>query len=152
MAAGTASEAETLVPPLRAGGRFAAIAAIVIAASLLLPWYGFRIEKVGAVSRTGLDAFGWGQATLLLIVCAALVLIALSARGYVPPRPLSEGSLLVAAGAWAAVVCGYLMLDRPEQLEPFGPVRLRYGIFVALAAAVALALGGLRIRQEARHV
>ena len=146
------AEAKPLVPPLRAGGRFAAVAAIVIAASLPLPWYGFRIREFGSVAQTGLDAFGWGQATLVLVVCASLVLIVLGARGYVPPRPLSEGSLLFAAGVWAAVVCAYLMLDRPEQLDGFTTIRLRYGIFVALGGAAALALGGLRIRQEVRHV
>jgi hypothetical protein len=151
MAAEPAGEGETLVPPLRAGRRFAALAAIAIAGSLLLPWYGFRIKGFGTVAQTGLDAFGWGQATLILVVAAALVLIALGARGYRPPRPLSEGSLLLAAGIWAGLVCGYLMLDRPEELESFTTIRLRYGIFVAVGAAAALALGGLRVRQEARQ-
>jgi hypothetical protein len=139
------------VPQLRAGRRFAALAALAVAASLLLPWYGFQIRGFGSVAQTGLDAFGWGQATLMLIVCAALVLIALGARGYVPPRPLGEGSLLVAAGIWAALVCTYLMLDRPEELEGFTTISLRYGIFIAAGGAVALALGGLRVGQEARH-
>jgi hypothetical protein len=148
------AEARTrpLLPHLRAGRRLSAIAALVIAASLLFPWYGFRIQDFGSVAQTGLDAFGWGQATLMLVVCAALTLIVLAARGYVPPRPLNEGALLAGAGVWAAIVCAYLMLDRPEEIAGFSTIRLRYGIFIAAGAAAALALGGLRVRQETRHV
>ena len=53
------------------------------------------------------------------------------------------------AGAWAAILVGYRMVDRPE----FGLVGadrtgLRYGIFVALAGAGLLVIGGLRKRRE----
>ena len=131
---------------LRGAERLAAIGAAAVPVSLLLPWYGYRF--LGGLSQTGLDAFGFGQAAVLVTVAATLFLIVRCARGYRPPRPLSEGVLLIAAGAWMAVLLGYLMLDRPDQFEPL-EARLRYGIFVGLGGSLAVVVGGMRLRREA---
>jgi hypothetical protein len=127
--------------------RIAAIGALVVLASMLLPWYGLRF--LSSLSQTGLDAFGFAQAGLALTAGAALTLIARSALGYRLPRPLSEGGLLIAAGVWAAVLIGYAMIDRPDDFAPL-EISLRYGIFVALAGAVGVIVGGLRLRRESR--
>jgi hypothetical protein len=136
--------AETL-QALTMAERVAAIGAVVVLGSTLLPWYGLRF--LSSLSQTGLDAFGLAQAALALTALAALVLIVRCARGYRLPRPLSEGALLIAAGAWAALLVVYAMIDRPDD---FGlvTISLRYGIFVALAGAVAIAVGGVRLRRE----
>jgi hypothetical protein len=42
---------------------------------------------------------------------------------------------------------GYLMLDRPDQIEGLGNIHLRYGIFLALGGAAAMIAGGLRLRR-----
>ena len=93
---------------LRGAERLAAIGAAAVPVSLLLPWYGYRF--LGGLSQTGLDAFGFGQAALLVTVAATLFLIVSCARGYRPPRPLSEGALLIAAGVWMAILLGYLIV------------------------------------------
>jgi hypothetical protein len=130
---------------LRGAERLAAIGAAAVPVSLLLPWYGYRF--LGGLSQTGLDAFGFGQAALLVTVAATLFLIVRCARGYRPPRPLSEGALLIAAGVWMAILLGYLILDRPDQFEPL-EARLRYGIFVALGGSLAVVVGGMRLRRD----
>ena len=112
---------------------------------MLFPWYG--IEFSSGLSQTGLDTFGVGQLALLFTVGAALYLIARCASGYELPRPLREGSLLAVAGAWAAILVGYLMLDKPE-ISGHPNIHLRYGIFVALGGSLALLLGGLRLRRD----
>jgi hypothetical protein len=127
---------------LGAGQRIAAIGALTIMGSMVLPWYGFKL--IPGLSQTGLDAFGWGQAALALTAIAVLVLIFRTARGRAVPRPLAEGPLLVLAGVWAAVVVAYLMIDRPDAFDPL-KVTLTYGIFVALGGAFAMILGGLRV-------
>ena len=124
--------------------RIAAGGALLVLASMLLPWYGLRF--LSSLSQTGLDAFGFAQAGLALTAGAALTLIVRSGLGYGLPRPLSEGGLLIAAGAWAAVLVGYAMIDRPDDFAPL-EISLRYGIFIALGGALAVVVGGFRLRR-----
>jgi hypothetical protein len=63
--------------------------------------------------------------------------------------------MLFAAGAWAAAIVVYRMVDRPElDFEVVVRVKrdydLRYGIFVALAGALLIAIAGLRARRTER--
>ena len=132
----------SLPPP----ARLAALGALAVPGSMLFPWYG--IEFGPGLSKTGFDSFGLGQLALLLTMGAALYLIARCAGGYELPRPLREGTLLAVAGAWAAVLVGYLMLDKPDQISGYTGIHLRYGIFVALGGSLALLVGGLRLRRD----
>ena len=138
-----------MTEPLRsltAEERLAAIGAAVIVASLFLPWYG--VTLAGGLVKTAAGTFGLTEAALLLTVAAAMYLIAICAGGYKVPRPLDEGGLLVAAGAWSAVLIAYRFLDRPAfELPGVGHVGLRYGIFVALLGAGLIVFAGLRQRR-----
>jgi hypothetical protein len=129
---------------LRPPAQVATLGALAIPVSMVLPWYG--IPLTGGLAKTGFDSFGWGQLALLLTVGAVLYLIVRCLRGYVPPRPLGEGGLIAAGGAWSAVLVGYLMLDKPDRFAGFTEIHLRYGIFVAMGGAVAMIVGGLRLR------
>jgi hypothetical protein len=119
------------------------IGALVAIASPLLPWYGVPVS--GGLSKTGFDQFGLAALAMMITAGAALVLIARGARGYVPPRPLGAGGLLIAAGVWIGVLVCYLIADRPEELAGSSNVNLRVGLFVALGGAVALVAGGMRV-------
>ena len=132
----------SLPPP----ARLAALGALAVPGSMLFPWYGIQFGT--GLSQTGIDSFGLGQLALLVTVGAALFLIARCAGGYELPRPLREGSLLAVAGAWSAVLVGYLMLDKPDDISGFTNIHLRYGIFVALGGSLALLVGGLRLRRD----
>jgi len=135
---------------LPAPAKLAALGALAVPGSMLFPWYGIQFGP--GLSQTGLDSFGLGQLALLITVGAAVYLIARCASGYELPRPLREGSLLALAGAWSAVLVGYLMLDRPDTISIhtniYTDIHLRYGIFVALGGSLALLLGGLRLRRD----
>jgi hypothetical protein len=137
----------------RGDERLAVVGVAVIAGSLLLPWYG--IPVAGDLVQTGLGAFSWAEGALLLVGAATLVLAMQIGGGYVPPRPLTEWALLVAAGLWAAAIVAYRMVDRPDlELEVIVDVTrdydLRYGIFVALGGALLIAGAGLRARRHRR--
>jgi hypothetical protein len=132
----------SLPPP----ARLAATGALAVAGSMLFPWYG--IEFSSGLSQTGFDSFGLGQLALLLTIGAALYVLVRSATGHELPRPLRQGSLLAVAGAWSAVLVGYLMLDRPNEISGFTHIHLRYGIFVALGGSLAMLIGGLRLRRD----
>lgn len=138
---------------LRGDERLAVVGAAIIAASLLLPWYGVPVS--GDVVQTGLGAFSWAEAALLLTGAATVFLAMLIGGGYVPPRPLREWALLVAAGLWAAAIVGYRMIDRPELdfdviISVNRDYDLRYGIFIALGGALLIAAAGLRARRHRR--
>ena len=138
---------------LRGNERLAMVGVALIVGSLLLPWYG--VPVAGDLVQTGLGAFSWTEAALLLVAATTLVLAMQVGGGYVPPRPLTEWALLTAAGAWAAAIVAYRMLERPElDFEVIVAVNrtydLRYGIFVALAGALLIAAAGLRERRHPR--
>lgn len=132
---------------LAAHERLAVAGAVIVVASLFLPWYG--ITLAGGLVKTAIGTFGLIETALLLTVGSAALLIMACSRGYSLPRPLNEGALLVAAGGWAATLIAYRMLDRPDfDLVGAGHVGLRYGIFVALLGAALLVVGGMRKRRE----
>ena len=70
--------------------------------------------------------------------------------GYRPPRPLTVGGLLVAAGAWAALIVVFQMYARPN--FNFGGVDqnydLRYGVAVAFIGSLLIALAGVQRRRH----
>ena len=130
--------------------RIAVIGAAVIVGSLFLPWWQSPISN--ELVQTGFGAFGWAEAALLLIAAATVYLALQGGGGYVPPRPLREWALFVAAGSWAAAIVLYRIADRPRFTlaghdEPYD---LHYAIFVALAGAVIIIVAGLRMRPRER--
>ena len=128
--------------------RLATLATLVCALGLILPWY--RIPFASDLVRSGLHDFGWAHAALLITLGAAAFLVYRVGTGRRPPLPLHEGTLLAVAGGWSAVICGYLMLDRPTGRILTLPAEfgLAWGAFVSLGAAIVLMLTGLRIRAE----
>jgi hypothetical protein len=127
--------------------RLAVLGALVCLGSLALPWY--RIPAADRFQKSGLGSFDFAEAALLVTILSALALIYLVHRGRRPPLPMHEGTLLAVAGAWAAIIVAFLMVDRPEETVFDFPTAygLRYGIFVALGGAVTLAAGGVGVRR-----
>jgi hypothetical protein len=133
--------------------RIAVIGAAVMVGSLLLPWYQSPISNDLVV--TGFGAFGWAEGALVLIAGATTFLALQGGGGYVPPRPLREWALFVAAGAWAGIIILYRIVD-PPRFTLSGhdqPYELHYAIFVALAGAALIVAAGLRMRprERAKH-
>jgi hypothetical protein len=136
-----------LIRSLGAHERLAAIGVGVVAVSLLLPWHGVTFA---ALVRTPVSTLGFLEIAIVLTLAATGFLIVRSERGPALPRPLHNGTLIAAAGAWTAVLIGYRIVDRPD-LGIFGDaygVGLRYGIFVALVGAALIVVGGLRCRRD----
>jgi hypothetical protein len=133
--------------------RLAATGALVVIGSLLLPWYGAPIAS--DLVKTGFGAFTFATAAMLLTVGACLYLVIEVGDGYRPPRPLTVGTLLIAAGIWTALIVVFQLVDRPtfhfaSLDDDYG---VRYGAFVALGGAAAIVLAGTRrrVREAAGH-
>jgi hypothetical protein len=133
--------------------RLATVGALVVVASLLLPWYGAPIAS--DLVKTGFGAFSFATAAMLLTVGAAIYLVIEVGNGYRPPRPLTVGTLLIVAGVWTGLLIIYQMLDRPQFhfADLNDDYDVRYGTFVALGGAAAIILAGTRrrVREAAGH-
>ncbi|HEX5900058.1 MAG TPA: hypothetical protein VFY32_11715 [Solirubrobacteraceae bacterium] len=131
---------------LRAGERTAAAGAAALLVTLFLPWFGVDVTTptgvvAGDSSTSGWDSLGWLVIVLALvgIGCAAWLAIAnATAR---PVAQLVAASVLTSVAGTVAFVAVAL---RALVFQP-GPdelVVLRYGAWLGVAAALALAIGG----------
>jgi hypothetical protein len=128
--------------------QLAALGALICLASLPLPWY--RVAFSDRFRQSGFGSFGFAEAALIITLAGALVMLIQVGRGKRPPLPLHEGTLLGAAGVWAALIVGVMMLDRPRAFIGGLPTdyEFDYGIFVALGGAVLLAFSGFGVRRR----
>ena len=129
------------------GVRLAAIGALVVFVSLILPWYGVSLQLFQVITESGLGAFGAGALALVLTAAAALYLAVITARGYRLPRPLTAGGVMVAAGVWCAILAALLTVETPSRILGIDAVETEYGPFVAIGGALTIVAGGMRMRR-----
>jgi len=139
--------------------RLAAVAALGLFISMLLPWYGETIVTTpsGAVhphDLSAFDSFSFVEAAVLLVAAGVLVLLFARAEGKAFHLPGGDGPVIMAFGVWAGILIFYRLLDTPHTTHS-GPtvitdVGLKWGIFIALVAAGALAVAGYRVRAAHR--
>jgi hypothetical protein len=132
------------VSRLRAGEWTAAVGAAAVLVALFLPW--FRVElpapvRVGDLDSSGWDGLGWFVIALALVGVGCGAWLALANATARPVAQLVAASVLTAtAGTVAFVVVALRALV--FQPGPNDLVGLRYGAWVGLLAALALAVGG----------
>ena len=135
---------------LDAEQRLAGMAAIALMITLFLPWYQVSVARNSAFvdsNRTAFGVFSFVEAAVLLV--AAGVLVLLFARGERKGfhLPGGDGTVILAAGAWAALLLLWRVFDRPDVAGRGVTVGIQWGFFFAFLAAAALALAGWRMRQ-----
>jgi hypothetical protein len=134
--------------------RLAGLGALGILVSLFMPWYGIAVlicqrRQVPAVARTGWGSFSLIELALVLTAGAAIALLVARMQSRRIKVPLRDGTLLGLAGVWSALLVVERWFDRPGDVCGTG-FSLKYGIFVAFAGAIALAIGGIRHRRAER--
>jgi hypothetical protein len=133
--------------------RLAGAAALGLAASMFLPWWQDPFLHVTSVA---VRRFSFVELALFLVAGAVLALLLGRAERRVFHLPLSDGTLLAAAGSWATFLVLFRMFDPPsstarsaggaaELTRDYG---LRWGALLALAAAITLAVAGVRTRRR----
>jgi hypothetical protein len=127
--------------------RLAALAALVVAGSVFLPWWR---DPVFGVTYAGVRRLTFLEVALVLVAVGVLALLFSRAEGGTFHLPLSDGTLLAASGVWGAFLVLFRMLDPPTRTiagasHDYG---LRWGILLALAAAVTLAVAGVQTRRR----
>ena len=147
------SRLQRALAALDAEQRLAGIAAVALAVTLFLPWYSVSVARDDAFfgdSRTAFGVFSFVEAAVLVVALGVLVLLFARGerRGF--HLPGGDGTVILAAGAWAAILLLWRVFDRPDVAGQGATVGITWGFFFAFLAAAALALAGLRMRQANR--
>jgi hypothetical protein len=145
---------------LTSAQKLAAIAAIALLASMLLPWYqetGNALVKNRLVpidnSKNAFQVYSFVEAAVFVVSAGVLAL--LYARGHRKAfhLPGGDGVVIMAAGLWVMFLVFYRQLDKPDGRHE-GPINtsvgVEWGIFVAFLLGALLAYAGYRVR--ATHV
>jgi hypothetical protein len=139
--------------------RLAAVAALALFATMLAPWY--QQNAVVSASKTAplvsrnlnaFQVFSFVEAAVLLVAVAVLVLLFERADGRTFHLPGGDGTVVLAAGVWTALLLVLRLFDKPGIAHNgvAANVGVQWGIFFALAAAGLLAYAGSRMRTARR--
>jgi hypothetical protein len=126
---------------------------IVFLISLFLPWYG--IEAAGfEFNNKGTDYFltGWLPLLLAIVMCAQIAITRFSPDTKLPDPPVPWGQVHLAAGVTIVVLLILRLLiasDDYQGIDTNEDFSRKYGLFIAVLAAIGLAVGGYLKNQEA---
>lgn len=137
--------------------RHAAVAAIALFATMLLPWYSKdtfdeKLHKLVGTSLTAFGVFSWVEAAVFLVAIGVLLLLFFRAEQRAFHLPGGDGTVIFAAGLWAAFLFLWRVFDRPSATGSATTVGIQWGFFFAFLAAGALAFAGYRLRASAADV
>ncbi len=136
--------------------RVAALTSLGLFVSMLLPWYSKTSTVVvkGAASSTeqslsAFQAFSFVEAAVLLVSVGVLAMLFARAERRDFQLPGGDGTIVMVAGAWVAILIFYRLFDKPglqgnERIV--STVGVQWGIFVALLLALGLAYVGRIVR------
>ena len=135
--------------------RLAGIAAGALLFTMFLPWYEKNAfdKDSGRFATDAVSAFGvvsFVEAAIFLVAAGVLVLVLARGERRRFHLPGGDGTVIFAAGLWAATLIFYRVFDRPDVKGAAGTVGIQWGFFAAFVAAGALAYAGQRIRMAGR--
>jgi hypothetical protein len=139
---------------LSVGDQIAAVSGIVLLIALFLPWYGVDVD-FGGIAAGSADANAWeslGFIDILLFLVALVAIgvpVAKAAGG--PTGDLPGPMLVLGAGGLAVLLVLFRLIDLPTpDIEAEGvDFSRKFGVFLALIAAVGVTYGGWRANEEA---
>jgi hypothetical protein len=137
---------------LNAEQRLAALAAIGLLVTMFLPWYGLQSlnPKSHQIYPHSITAFGdvsFVEAAIFLVAAGVTAMLLARAEGREFHMPGGDGTVVLVAGGWAALLIFYRVFSRPSGNGY--PVGIEWGFFLAFVAAGLLAYSGWRMRGAA---
>jgi hypothetical protein len=130
---------------LRGGELLAGAGGVLLFASLFLPWFGrtsrFCVPFPGYSCGRNFDAwqvFGFTDKLLLLTALAGVAVTILAAASAKTDFQITSAAMTVPVGVLATIVVLYRILNPARDLD------LRIGIYVGLAACLAVTYGAWR--------
>ena len=140
--------------------RLAAVAAILLLLSMLLPWYeetgnaivGGKLERIDD-AKSAFGVYSFVEAAIFVVVVGTIALLWARAERKAFHLPGGDGTIIMGAGLWVMFLIFYRQLDKPNGRKE-GMIQtsigVEWGIFVAFLLGALLAYAGYRIR--AAHV
>jgi hypothetical protein len=133
--------------------RLAVTAALGLLITMFFPWYGLQSlnRKTGDIHSHSINAFGdvsFVEAAVFLVSAGVIVMLFARAERRAFHLPGGDGTIIMGAGLWAALLIFYRVFDRPD--GGGYPVGIEWGFFLAFVAAGFLAYAGWRMRQAHR--
>src|SRR5271166_6529339 len=133
--------------------RLAAVAALSLLVTMFFPWYGLQSlnRRTGVIYSHDISAFGdvsFVEAAVFLVAAGVIAIVLARAEGRDFHLPGGDGTIVMIAGGWAALLIFYRVFDRPS--GGGYPVGIEWGFFLAFVAAGALAFAGWRMRAAER--
>jgi hypothetical protein len=136
--------------------RMAAIAALALLASMLLPWYqetgsalvGRRLQSVSD-SKNAFQVYSFVEAAIFVVTVGVLALLWARAEGKAFHLPGGDGTVVMGAGLWVMFLIFYRQLDKPNGRHEgmfTTTIGVQWGIFIAFLLGAFLAWTGYRIR------
>jgi hypothetical protein len=140
--------------------RLAAIAAMLLLASMLLPWYqetgnaivGGKLERIDD-AKSAFGVYSFVEAAIFVVVVGTIALLWARAERKAFHLPGGDGTVIMGAGLWVMFLIFYRQLDKPNGRREGliqTSVGVQWGIFIAFLLGALLAYAGYRIR--AAHV
>jgi hypothetical protein len=142
--------------------RLAAIAALLLLLSMLLPWYqetgnalvdnGKSLQRIND-SKSAFGVYSFVEAAIFVVVVGVLVLLWARAERKAFHLPGGDGTVIMGAGLWVMFLIFYRQLDKPNGRKEGliqTSIGVQWGIFIAFLLGALLAYAGYRIR--AAHV
>jgi hypothetical protein len=131
--------------------QLAALAAIALAFTLILPWYQKSYFPGGSqqVVQANVSAFGvfsFVEAAVLLVAAAVLFLVWARSQQKGFHLPGGDGVAITIAGGWAMLLLIWRLFDKPDIQGAGATIGIQWGIFGAMLAAGALIVAGARVR------
>jgi hypothetical protein len=140
--------------------RLAAIAALALLLSMLLPWYqetGNAIVEGKLVridnSKSAFGVYTFVEAAIFVVAVGVVALLWARAERKAFHLPGGDGTVVMGAGLWVMFLIFYRQLDKPDGRKEGliqTSVGVQWGIFIAFLLGALLAYAGYRIR--ASHV
>jgi hypothetical protein len=140
--------------------RLAAVAALLLLASMLLPWYeetgnaivGGKLERIDD-AKSAFGVYSFVEAAIFVVVVGTIALLWARAERKAFHLPGGDGTVIMGAGLWVMFLIFYRQLDKPNGRKEGliqTSVGVQWGIFIAFLLGALLAYAGYRIR--AAHV
>ena len=133
--------------------RLAGLAALALVFTMFLPWYDKSVVVRGDFAHDSVSAFGavsFVEASIFLVAVGVLVLLFLRGEGRGFHLPGGDGTVIMAAGLWAALLIFWRVFDKPDIEGRGATVGVQWGFFLAFVAAGLLTLAGVRLRAAHR--
>jgi hypothetical protein len=132
--------------------QIALVSALGLFVSMFLPWYSKTVvegAKAAQTSQSAFSAFSFVELAVLLVSSGVLAMLFSRAEGREFRLPGGDGTIVMIAGGWAALLIFYRMLDKPTlqgTQKITATVGVEWGIFIALLLAIGLLAAGRRMR------